>query len=160
MCSIFFFGSPLLSYVVSSVGHLLAIGASDKDDAMSELHCDDEHFQSIAQAHGTVVEREIDQYSDDIIDITLEEVKAVLKDLPNNKCEGSDRQPYELYKYSGEEGARVVWRLLRRLFAEETSPDQWHTTNQILVLLKDGDPTDVGNKRGIGVGQPALRKNL
>ena len=38
------------------------------------------------------------------------------------------------------------------------SPDQWDTTNQILMLLKYCDPTDVGNKRGIGVGQPALRK--
>lgn len=41
-------------------------------------------------------------------DVTLDEVEETLKNLPNHKCPGSDLQPYEIYKYSGTAGARVM----------------------------------------------------
>lgn len=91
-------------------------------------------------------------------DISPKDVESVLKNLPNHRCAGSDLQPYELYKYSGRDGAKVIWRLLQRLLREGKSLSQYHTNNIILVLPKDGDPTLMEHKHGIGIGLPALRK--
>lgn len=103
--------------------------------------------------HLSMAKDEIDSIEDDKHDpdadgdITLKEVESVLKNLLNHKCPGFNSQPYELYKYSSKDEARIVLRLLRRLFSEGKSPSQWHTDSIIQILLRSGDPTLTANTR-------------
>lgn len=76
------------------------------------------------QAFLSTAEEEISSIDDDPnaydpltdADISFEEVQSALKDSPNHKCPGSDLQPYAIYKYSGDAGARIIRDALNRFF--------------------------------------------
>ena len=98
-------------------------------------------------------------------DITLEEVTAALRRLPNGKSPGNECAPGECYKFArklrqadDEPGAPEVHRLapilrilIQHIFETGDFPTQF-TTTLVTPVFKKGDPTVPGNYRGIAVG--------
>jgi hypothetical protein len=80
-------------------------------------------------------------------DLTLEEVKVALEGLPNHKAVGADGYSNEVLKALGPEALHGV---LSRLWDKGISADTFNLA-VIHPLHKPGDPTDLGNSRGISL---------
>ena len=58
-------------------------------------------------------------------DITREEVQTALRALPNDKAPGIDETPIELWKYSGEEGVTLLWKLCDKIWRCKEWSNDW-----------------------------------
>ncbi len=80
-------------------------------------------------------------------DLTLEEVKVALEGLPNHKAVGADGYSNEVLKALGPEALHGV---LSQLWVKGITADTFNLA-VIHPLHKPGDPTDLGNSRGISL---------
>jgi len=79
--------------------------------------------------------------------LSLAEVKDALESLPNFKATGVDGLSNEALKALGHE---TIFGLFSMLWEREVSPESWALA-MIHPLKKPGDPTDLGNSRGISL---------
>ena len=81
-------------------------------------------------------------------DITLEEVKQVLKQIRRGKAVGADGIFNEILMYGGPHMSEALWRLCQELFTLEKVLSEWGR-GLIYPLHKNGDRQDPNNYRGI-----------
>jgi hypothetical protein len=81
---------------------------------------------------------------------TIDEIVKALKDLKNGKAAGSDGLPAELLKADENIIARAFYPFFRKVWTDETFPDDW-LEGRIVKILKKGDLSNVNNWRGIMV---------
>ena len=82
--------------------------------------------------------------------ISIQEIKAVLKHLKNNKASRSDEVPGELLKYDGETTAKIMHVICSNIWHNEIIPEEW--TNSIIITLpKSGDTTEYNTCRTISL---------
>lgn len=79
---------------------------------------------------------------------SMEEVKAVILELKNNKAPGIDNVPAELLKYGGELLWRCMHELILMIWQTEELPEEWKC-GVICPLFKKGDRLECSNYRGI-----------
>jgi hypothetical protein len=79
--------------------------------------------------------------------LSLDEVTEALDSLPNFKAIGADGLSNEALKALGPE---VIFGAFSMLWEKEESPESWALA-MIHPLKKAGDPTDLGNSRGISL---------
>lgn len=92
----------------------------------------------------------INQGSEDIPDITEEEIRGALNEMKNNKAPGEDDLVIEAIKSAGEPVTKALGLLFNKCLAEGITPSQW--SNAIIITMhKKGDPTDLGNYRPISL---------
>lgn len=96
------------------------------------------------------------QGSEDIPEISLEEIKAAIGEMKNNRSPGDDGVVIEAIK----EGGLAVLKTLKSLFNEcliqQRTPTRWD--NAITTLIhKKGDATNLTNYRPISLLQPMYK---
>lgn len=79
---------------------------------------------------------------------TLNEVRAAIRKLKNNKAPGSDGLPAELFRWGGEELLNYLKKLIERIWNEGKMPDEWNR-GLICPLHKKGCKLKCENYRGI-----------
>ena len=82
------------------------------------------------------------------LNITLTEVKAVIKQLKRHKAAGMDGIFNEILIFSGPSMWEAIWRLCSELFMLERIPVDWGR-GVISPLHKSGDRSNPNNYRGI-----------
>ena len=88
--------------------------------------------------------------SEDIPDITLEEVQYALKHMKNNKAPGPNGIITEAVKCGGELLQQATVQLLNRCLSEGNVPADWNTA-AITLLHKKGDQKRLENYRPISL---------
>ena len=88
--------------------------------------------------------------SEDLPEISVEEIKAALKDLKNGKAPGEDGIPIEAIKEGGDELLTVIANMFNKCLEESRIPDSWNNA-VVIVLHKKGDITKLGNYRPISL---------
>lgn len=83
-----------------------------------------------------------------IAEPSLEEVKATIMKLKNNKAPGSDNIPAELIKHGGIALSVELHQLITQIWRNEELPEEWKM-GVICPLHKKGDKLECGNYRGI-----------
>lgn len=78
------------------------------------------------------------------------EVEAAVKKLKNHKAAGLCGILPEMLKCSGEAGTNMLHTLITRVWESGRAPADWKRS-LLVPLLKKGDPTDLGNYRGISL---------
>jgi len=92
----------------------------------------------------------INQGSEDIPEITLEEIRNSLKEMKNNKAPGEDGVVIEAVKLGGETLLKWIKNLFNLCLENGIIPSQWN--NAITILLhKKGDITELENYRPISL---------
>ncbi len=81
---------------------------------------------------------------------THSEVETAVKRLKNHKAPGVCGILPEMIKYSGEAGWRMLHTLICHVWETGKAPADWKKS-LLVPLLKKGDPTDLGNYRGISL---------
>jgi hypothetical protein len=79
---------------------------------------------------------------------TYYEVSQVIKKLKTHKAAGSDNIPAELIKQGGIELKRRIYKLIMKIWNEETLPTEW-TEGIICPICKKGDRIICSNYRPI-----------
>ncbi len=87
---------------------------------------------------------------------TKENLKAILKSLPNNKSPGRSRLPYEAYKYAGDSFHDYIYEFFVLIIKTGLIPSQW-SINSIIPIHKRNDTALFKNYRPLGLSE-ALRK--
>jgi hypothetical protein len=92
-------------------------------------------------------------------DISWIEINGALKSLKRGKAPGRDGVTPDFYKLAIDDGegilpsssmGRVLFELLTRVWNTGVIPDRWNEA-WIVAILKDGDPKDLNNYRGISL---------
>ena len=83
-------------------------------------------------------------------DITREEVQTALRALPNDKAPGIDETPIELWKYSGEEGVTLLWKLCDKIWRCKEWPKDW-CRGIVMPIYKKGNVKECSNYRTINL---------
>lgn len=78
------------------------------------------------------------------------EVRQAVKILSSNKAPGIDNIPIELFKKAGEQGIKVMHRLLNEIWVSRVWPKQWQRSVYI-PIYKKGDPSECSNYRTISL---------
>jgi len=108
-----------------------------------------EHFPD--QMEGTVEKKAevIDRTANQGKEISLKEVKDVIKKMKKKKTAGEDKIPNEAWLYGGEETAEELHRIINKIWnGEQELPEEWKT-GMVIPIHKKGDIHDVRNYRGI-----------
>jgi hypothetical protein len=82
------------------------------------------------------------------LDITLEEIKVVIKKLKKHKATGDDSITGEMLKAGDPNTLKYLLILYNQVWQNELPPKQWKNGN-IVKLPKNGNLTDCNNWRGI-----------
>lgn len=90
------------------------------------------------------------QDGNQVNDPTKEEIEEIIKSLKNNKSPGSNGITAENIKYGGEELKKQIYLLVKKIWQEEQMPKNWEKAT-IIPILKNGDPTECNNYRGISL---------
>lgn len=112
-----------------------------------------EYFKSLlCQSSNTEEEAEpIIQWNEQpVADPTIEEVRASVNKLKNNKAPGSDNIPGELFKYGGEALCRKLHELIGKIWECEEMPEEWEL-GILCPVYKKGDKLECSNYRGINL---------
>lgn len=127
---------------------------NEKYKKSSYLHIDDfySYFKVLLNSSPSVfnicyVESYIEN---DMLDklITLEEVEKVLKTLPSNKAPGTDRIPYEFFKFTPISFKKVLMNLFNSIFTADEIPMSFKDS-LIFPIYKKGNIESAENYRGI-----------
>ncbi|MES9881010.1 MAG: reverse transcriptase domain-containing protein [Sedimenticola sp.] len=111
------------------------------------------HFQTILNSPHTDNEYDDIHVNDINIDeldmqITEEEVRAVIRSMKCNKCPGMDNLPAELFINAESILTPYIVRLFNVIFNSGIYPDLW-AAGIIVPIPKKGDKSNVSNYRGI-----------
>ena len=99
---------------------------------------------------GTDIPKVQNQGSEDIPEITKDEINNCLKDMRNNKTPGEDDITIENIKLGGTQLLIILCKLYNACLRNSTTPDQWNKA--IIVLLhKKGDIAQIQNYRPISL---------
>lgn len=90
--------------------------------------------------------------SEDMPDVTPDEVRAALKDTKNGKSPGEDGIPIEALKLGGDELVGAIAELFNKCLEKGKIPKDW-TNAEIILLHKKGDITKLENYRPISLLQ-------
>ena len=120
-----------------------------------------EFFKSLLSQSGTlpteeVTEPDIQSNTQFVAEPTLEEVKAAVSELRNNKAPGSDNLPGELFKYGGEALCTKLHELIVKIWESEMMPEEWEL-GIICPVYKKGDKLECSNYRGINLLNTAYK---
>lgn len=69
--------------------------------------------------------------------------------MKNGKVTGADGIPAEVWKCLEEEGVDVLWGLVKKIYEQETMPDEWRNSIIISIYKGKGDIQNCTNYRGI-----------
>ncbi|XP_025265271.1 uncharacterized protein LOC112638231 [Camponotus floridanus] len=108
-----------------------------------------EHFQ--VQMKGTVEKEvvEIDRIANQENEISLKEVRDVIKRLKKKKAAGEDKIPNEAWLYGEEEIVEEFHKIINKIWnGEQKLPEEWKI-GIVTPIHKKGDIHDVKNYRGI-----------
>ncbi len=96
------------------------------------------------------LDSETQKLIDDMLnnEISVDEVKQMIKRLKNGKASGLDMLGAELLKHLNKKFLRVFTKLFNKLMVSGKFPKEW-SVGIIVVLFKGGDKTDLNNYRGI-----------
>jgi len=84
--------------------------------------------------------------SEELPDVTEEEVKAALNEMKNKKSPGDDDIPIEAIKEGGETLLSAITTLFIKCLEQEQIPKAWE--NAVIILIhKKGDITKLENYR-------------
>lgn len=92
----------------------------------------------------------INQGSEELPDISLEEIKFALKKTKNNKTPGEDAVVADAIKIGGPYLLKKIRALFNLCLSNSTIPEKWHNATAIL-LHKKGDITELENYRPISL---------
>lgn len=81
-------------------------------------------------------------------DITIEELKMVLKRAKDGKAPGLDRIPYEYYKNANDEFLIKLCQIQNKIYSTGNTPESYHKAI-IFPIFKKGDANLVENYRGL-----------
>lgn len=88
--------------------------------------------------------------SEDIPDISFDEITSSLSEMKNDKSPGDDGVVIEAIKEGGETLLRVIQKLFNTCLLKGTTPTQWH--NAVIVIMhKKGDIANLKNYRPISL---------
>lgn len=88
--------------------------------------------------------------SEDMPDITVDEVKAAVAEMKNKKSPGEDGVPVEAIKLGGDSLLKAITALFNQCLQWEEVPEAWE--NAVITLLhKKGDITKLENYRPISL---------
>ncbi|WP_333764848.1 RNA-directed DNA polymerase, partial [Streptomyces sp. IBSBF 2390] len=87
---------------------------------------------------------------------SVEEIKAAIRKLKNNKSPGSDGIPAELLKHAGEHFVEHLHLLFQQIWSNLTMPSEW-SLSMITPVYKKGDKKECKNYRGISVLNSAYK---
>lgn len=90
------------------------------------------------------------QGSDDIPDVTLEEIENSLRDMKSNKSPGEDGVSTENIKLGGTALLKILCKLYNACLRNCTTPEQWNKATMILIHKK-GDIAQLQNYRPISL---------
>jgi len=92
----------------------------------------------------------INQGSEELPEITIDEIKLSLKEMKNNKAPGDDQIVIEAIKFGGETLLKSIKKLFNLCLYNASLPRNW---NNILMILihKKGDSADLENYRPISL---------
>ena len=85
-----------------------------------------------------------------IEEISIEEVKDVIKGMKNNKAAGDDDIKYEFLKKGGEKLTKGLVIIFNMMLKEKTTPESWNTEG-VTLIFKGGDRQNISNYRGIAI---------
>ena len=88
--------------------------------------------------------------SEDLPDITVDEVKAAVDEMKNKKSPGEDGVPIEAIKLGGDSLLSAITTLFNQCLQWEMIPKQWENA-EITLLHKKGDITKLENYRPISL---------
>lgn len=90
------------------------------------------------------------QGSEDIPEITQDEINNCLKDMKNNKSPGDDEISTENIKLGGPALLKILCKLYNACLRNSITPEQW-SKSIIILLHKKGDITQIENYRPISL---------
>ena len=88
--------------------------------------------------------------SEEIPEISTEEIRAALKKMKNGKCPGEDRITAEMLKHGGNALEKALQILLNKCLHESKIPEKWYNS-EVVILFKKGDMTNIENYRPISL---------
>ena len=124
------------------------LGGTERDredfDELFARNVEAEVLKMEEESRGIELNGELDR------DITLEEVKEVVKELAIGKAAGVDGIVNELLKYGGDKMWKSIWYLCNMCFEKEKIPEEW-MEGMIFPIYKEGDRRAPLNYRGISL---------
>jgi len=82
---------------------------------------------------------------------SLAEVSKAARQMSSFKAAGADGIPAEVFKYGGMKLNRKLTSMLRKIWWEETVPQEFRNTNIIHLYKRNGDRASCDNHRGISL---------
>ena len=82
-------------------------------------------------------------------EITRREVEEALKTMKNGKATGPDEIPAEIWKYLGQDGVIVLYKLFNAILRCGRIPEAWRMSILIPIYKGKGDVLECSNYRGI-----------
>jgi len=83
--------------------------------------------------------------------ISKDEIKEVLRKMPNGKAEGPDQIPVEVWKCLDEKGLGWLTELFNVIFRTAKMPEEWRSSTVIPLYKNKGDIQDCNSFRGINL---------
>jgi len=81
--------------------------------------------------------------------ISKVEIREAMRKIPNEKAEGPDQIPVEVWKCLGEKGLEWLPELFNVIFRTAKMPEEWRSSAVIPLYKNTGDIQDCNNFRGI-----------
>ena len=136
--------------IFSSDGTLL----TDKQQILNRWA---EHFQSVLNCPSSVSQEALDDIEQwpvlKSLSLTpsLAEVSKATRQMSSGKAAGPDGIPAEVFKHGGMKLNRKLTSLLRKIWSEETVPQEFRNANIIHLYKRKGDRASCDNHRGISL---------
>lgn len=92
----------------------------------------------------------LNQGSEELLEITAEEVRKALSDMKNGKTPGEDNIVIEAVKDGGEMLLKAITALFNKCLIEAVTPVDWNNA-EIVIIHKKGNITNLNNYRPISL---------
>lgn len=114
-------------------------------DFYANLYCKNEQLRYTED-----IPRVLNQGSEEMPDITEEEVLKSMSEMKNNKAPGEDDIVIEAVREGGEQLLKAITKLFNKCLMETTTPTNWN--NAIIIIMhKKGNIADLKNYRPISL---------
>lgn len=123
---------------------------NDFRDYFMKLLTPEQISQDIQYAPNMICNIELDR------DISVMEVRRMLKNVKLNKAPGEDRVPYEFFVHSTDEFLNELVKIFNKMY-EEGNIDEAFTKTIIFPIYKKGSVNEPGNYRGISFMNTAAK---